>query len=77
MMVQFGKALQLLGLTVLPVAIAFNLLAGDSFIFGVSNMLVMMVFGVAIFGIGWIFRGYGEPDDDADQDSPPARGRKK
>lgn len=76
MLAQIGKALQLLGLTVLPVAMLFNLIAGDNFMFGVSNMLVMMVFGVAVFGIGWIFRGYGEPDE-GDEEEGEAEGSKK
>lgn len=78
MLSKIGLALQYLGLGVLPLAIVANLAAGDSFLFGVSNMLVLMVFGIAVFYTGWIVRGYGEPDEGDEEPKPPrSKGRGK
>jgi len=75
-----GMLLQLVGLASLPCAIVLNLAAGgDSFEFGVSNVLVVMVGGLAIFYLGWIIRGYAEnsPGDDDDDEEPAKRKKKK
>ena len=56
----FGKKLQILGLILLPLSMVLNLLGGsDPFRpFGVSQMILMLGFGVAAFIIGRIIEGY-------------------
>ncbi len=55
-----GKFLQVLGLALLPLSIILDLLGGsDPFRpFGVSQMVLMLGFGMAIFYIGRILEGY-------------------
>ena len=56
----FGKFLQVLGLALLPLAIILDLLGGSDPLrpFGVSQMVLMLGFGMAIFYIGRILEGY-------------------
>ena len=56
----FGKKLQILGLILLPLSMVLDLLGGsDPFRpFGVSQMILMLGFGVAAFIIGRIIEGY-------------------
>lgn len=55
-----GKFLQVLGLALLPLSIILDLLGGSDPIrpFGVSQMVLMLGFGMAIFYIGRILEGY-------------------
>jgi hypothetical protein len=54
-----GRSLQLIGLVVLPLAMALELskLLGRDF--GVSDMVIMLVAGAAAFLMGRIIEGYG------------------
>lgn len=53
-----GKMMQVLGLVVLPLSMFLELtgLLGRSF--GLSQMLIMMVFGAAAFMLGRILEGF-------------------
>ena len=53
----FGKLLQVLGLALLPLSMVLDLLGGSD-PFGVSQMVLMLGFGVAAFFIGRILEGY-------------------
>jgi hypothetical protein len=53
-----GRFLQLVGLIVLPASMFLELAGGLDRAFGVSEMVVMLVFGVAAFGIGRLVEGY-------------------
>lgn len=52
-----GRTLQLVGLVVLPVSMLLELTGGLERRFGVSDMVVMLGFGVACFTIGWYLQG--------------------
>jgi hypothetical protein len=56
----FGKLLQVLGLALLPLSMVLDLLGGSDPYrpFGVSQMVLMLGFGVAAFFIGRILEGY-------------------
>ena len=56
----FGKFLQVLGLALLPLAMVLDLLGGSDPLrpFGVSQMVLMLGFGIATFFIGRIIEGY-------------------
>jgi hypothetical protein len=58
-----GKLLQVAGLVLLPAAMLMQLTGGSRAPTGagftVSTMLLLMVFGVAIFSVGRILEGYG------------------
>ena len=57
-----GKLLQVVGLVMLPAAMVMQLTGGVRAPLGmgsVSAMLVLMVFGAAIFSLGRIVEGYG------------------
>ena len=55
-----GKNLQILGLILLPLSMVLNLLGGSEPFrsFRVSQMILMLGFGVAAFIIGRIIEGY-------------------
>ena len=55
-----GKFLQVLGLALLPLAMVLDLLGGSDPLrpFGVSQMVLMLGFGIAAFFIGRIIEGY-------------------
>ena len=55
-----GRLLQILGLILLPVAMLLELtrVLGQSF--GVRHMLVMLLFGGAMFTVGRLIEGYGQ-----------------
>lgn len=74
-----GMLLQFAGLALLPFAVLANLASSDSYVFGVSNMLVAMIAGLVVFYIGWFIRGYAEnsPGDEEDDDESPPRKKKK
>ena len=54
----FGRSLQLLGLTILPVAAFLELSQGLGRAFGLSQMVIMLIFGAASFYLGWLLEGY-------------------
>lgn len=53
-----GRFMQFAGLVVLPLAMLLELTGGLERSFGVSEMVIMLVFGVAIFGVGRLVEGY-------------------
>ena len=53
----FGRALQFIGLTVLPLSIVMQLTNLLGRAIGVSDMIVMLVFGVAVFYVGRMIEG--------------------
>jgi hypothetical protein len=57
-----GKAMQVAGLVILPIAMLMQLTGGiraPTGPFSVSAMLILMVAGVAVFCLGRIVEGYG------------------
>lgn len=54
----FGKLLQVIALTLLPLSIVMELTGGLGRSFGVADMLVMLVFGIAAFCVGRVVEGY-------------------
>jgi hypothetical protein len=63
MMSMLGKLLQVVGLVLLPVAMVMQLTSGLRAPTGgvtVSVMLLMMVFGVALFMTGRLLEGHGQ-----------------
>lgn len=55
---QVGRALQLVGLVALPLAMMLELSGSLGRSFGVSQMVIMLVFGAAVFYCGRILEGY-------------------
>lgn len=53
-----GKALQVVGLVILPVACLGEVSGGLGRSSGVATMLILMVFGAAAFGVGRLVEGY-------------------
>lgn len=61
MLKPLGKLLQIAGLITLPAAMVMQMTAGIRSTgedFTLSAMLLLMLFGVALFGIGRIVEGY-------------------
>jgi hypothetical protein len=57
-----GKAMQVTGLVILPIAVLMQLTGGvraPTGSFSVSAMLILMVAGVALFLVGRLVEGYG------------------
>ena len=52
-----GRAMQLIGLLVLPLSMVMQLTDSLGRSIGVSQMVVMMVFGVAVFYVGRMVEG--------------------
>lgn len=62
MLKNLGKLMQIIALLLLPTAMLMQLTAGirsEGSNFSLSAMLLMMLFGVALFGVGRIVEGYG------------------
>ena len=53
-----GKTIQIVALILLPLAIVLQLSGQLARSFGVSDMLVMLVFGIILFCVGRLFEGY-------------------
>jgi hypothetical protein len=56
-----GKLLQILGLILLPMAMLLELTRILGPTFGVRDMLLMLVFGGALFYLGRFIEGYRQP----------------
>ena len=54
----FGRFLQIIGLFLLPLAMFLQLTSSLGRSFHVSEMVIMLVFGVAAFYLGRIVEGY-------------------
>jgi hypothetical protein len=62
MLKNLGKLMQIIALLLLPAAMLMQITAGiraEDSNFSVSAMLLMLLFGVALFGIGRVVEGYG------------------
>ena len=57
-MQMFGRLMQLLGLTVLPLSVILELTGALGRSFGLSQMLIMLVFGVCVFCLGRYLEGF-------------------
>lgn len=57
-MKSFGRSLQFFALTLLPLAVLMELSGALGREHSVSDMLVMLLFGTAAFGIGRIVESY-------------------
>lgn len=57
-MKSLGRFLQLAGLILLPLSMFMELTDGLGRAFGVSDMVIMLVFGFAVFYVGRIVEGY-------------------
>lgn len=55
-----GKAMQVLALMLLPISMVMQLTAAMR-ANSLSVMLLMMLFGIALFGVGRVVEGYGNP----------------
>jgi hypothetical protein len=53
-----GRGLQLLGLILLPCSMVLELMGGLGRSFGVSDMVIMLVFGACAFVAGRLIEGY-------------------
>jgi hypothetical protein len=64
MLSQLGRGMQILGLIVLPAAMFLELNNSLGRSFGLSQMLIMLVFGMALFMVGRLIEGHsrGKPD---------------
>jgi hypothetical protein len=51
--------MQILGLTLLPIAMLLELSRAMGPSFGVRHMLIMLLFGAALFAVGRLIEGYG------------------
>jgi len=54
-----GRLMQMLGLVLLPLSMVMEITGGLGRPFGVSDMVVTLVFGAAAFGAGRLLEGYG------------------
>jgi len=54
----FGRGMQLLALLLLPLSMVMELDGGLGRSFGVSDMVVMLVFGICAFGAGRLLESY-------------------
>ncbi len=54
-----GRFLQLAALILLPVALMMSLSGQLDRERGVADLLLMLGFGAALFGVGWIMQEYG------------------
>ena len=54
----FGRMLQILGLVLLPLSMAMELTGSLGRGFGVSDMVIMLIFGTAAFWVGRMVEGY-------------------
>ena len=57
-MKSLGRFLQFAGIVILPLSMFMELTDGLGRSFGVSDMVVMLVFGFAVFYVGRIVEGY-------------------
>lgn len=59
----FGRALQMFAMVLLPLGMVLEFTGNfNQRQFGVANLLIVMCFGIACFGLGRIIEGYGSRD---------------
>ena len=61
-----GKLLQVVGLVALPLSMIFELTGMLGRRFGLSQMVIMTVFGVCAFLLGRLLDGYAQRPDSGD-----------
>ena len=59
-----GKLLQTVGLIALPLSMIFELTGMLGRRFGLSQMVIMTVFGVSAFALGRLLEGYARNEDE-------------
>ena len=57
-MKEIGRTMQLVGLIGRPLAMFLELSGSLGRSFGVSQMVIMLVFGTAVFSVGRLIEGY-------------------
>lgn len=58
---KIGRALQIAALLALPLAMILELTGAMGRAFGLSQLLIALVFGVCLFGLGSVIQGYRRP----------------
>ena len=61
-----GKSLQVIGLVALPLSMIFELTGMLGRRFGLSQMVIMTVFGASAFLLGRLLEGYATNPDERD-----------
>jgi hypothetical protein len=56
-----GKALQFAALLILPIAMFLEISNTLGRNFYLADMLMILIFGMVMFGTGRLFEGYGQP----------------
>jgi hypothetical protein len=59
MLFKLGRAMQLVGMIVLPVGMVGNIMRPE--LISVQNSLVIAGVGIVIFGVGWLLQQVGRP----------------
>ena len=59
MLFKLGRAMQLVGMIVLPVGMVGNIMRPD--LISVQNSLVIAGVGIVVFGVGWLLQQFGRP----------------
>ena len=55
---EIGRLMQLIGMIVLPLSMLLELTGSLGRAFGLSQMVIMLIFGVAVFYCGRLLEGY-------------------
>lgn len=55
---EIGRVMQLFGMIVLPLSMLLELTGSLGRSFGLSQMVIMLIFGVAVFYCGRLLEGY-------------------
>jgi hypothetical protein len=58
MLYRLGRVLQVLGMVILPIGVAGNVVKGND-VFPVQYSLVWAAIGVAVFAAGWLLQQFG------------------
>jgi uncharacterized membrane protein YGL010W len=59
MLFKLGRAMQLVGMIILPVGMVGNIMRPE--LISVQNSLVIAGVGIAVFGVGWLLQQVGRP----------------
>jgi hypothetical protein len=59
MLFKLGRALQLIGMIVLPVGMVGNVMRPE--LISVQNSLVIAGVGIVVFGVGWLLQQFSRP----------------
>jgi hypothetical protein len=58
---KLGRLLQVVGLVLLPLGVAGNLVPEEAHRIDLRTSLTISGFGVAVFGLGWLLQQAGRP----------------